>query len=286
MAKPLVVLAILVAALGLAPPATGQVPETVSLVATAAQYRSALTTLSADSSPGPHTVRLSADITLVADIEPIYTGTQALIIDGDGHTIDGNDLNRAIDHQSNASLTLQELTIRNGHTPTGNDGGAVATDGPLTITGVTFEDNVAESNGGALETAAGDAVTITDSTFTGNTAENIGGAIESNSPLTITGSTFSENVIDDPVSSSQGGGALSQGAGKRHDHRQHLHGQPGRRCQRRQRWRDPHIVRRDRDAHPGRLTGTRSARDGAGRCTSPPRPHWSSTTARSPRTAS
>ncbi len=214
MAKSLVVLAIVVAALGLAPPATGQVPETVSVVATAAQYRSALTTLSADNSPGPHTVRLSADITLVADIEPIYTGTQALIIDGDGHTIDGNDLNRAIDHQSNAGLTLRELTIRNGHTPTGNDGGAVATDGPLTITGVTFEDNVAESNGGALETAAGDAVTITDSTFTGNTAENVGGAIESNSPLTITGSTFSENVIDDPVSSSQGGGALSQGAGQ------------------------------------------------------------------------
>src|SRR5688572_24824012 len=86
----------LVGGLVLAPPAAA----TEVAVATAAQYRNALTTLSADPGAGPHVVRLTADITLVADIEPTYTGTRPLIVDGDGHTLDGNGLNRAIDHQS------------------------------------------------------------------------------------------------------------------------------------------------------------------------------------------
>ena len=187
--------------------------EAVRLVATAAQYRDALSDLSTNINPGPHTVRLTADITLVADNEPTYTGTRQLIIDGDGHTVDGNGLNRAIDHQSTSRLTLRELTIRNGHAPAGNDGGAVTVDGALTIDGVTFEANVSEANGGAVETVTG-GLTIMDSTFVGNTAANLGGAVEAgDGALTVTNTTFTDNVLDDPLFSPLGGGALSHGGG-------------------------------------------------------------------------
>ena len=193
--------------LTLAPPAGA----TEILVGNAAAYRNALTTLSADTGIGPHVVRLTSDITLVADIEPVYTGSRQLVIDGDGHTIDGNDLNRIVDHQSTARLTVRDITIQDGHTPPGNDGGAIAVDGPLTISDATFEDNVADSNGGAIETSTS-AVTITDSTFTGNSASHIGGVIEGNAPMTITGSTFDDNHVDDPLGvAASSGGALSMG---------------------------------------------------------------------------
>ena len=46
---------------------------------------------------GTNTLRLSADITLATDVEPTYTGTQPLTINGLGHDLDGNGLNRALD---------------------------------------------------------------------------------------------------------------------------------------------------------------------------------------------
>ncbi len=72
----------------------------------------------------------------------------------------------------------------------------------LDISGVTFEDNEATEDGGALKTAGGIA-TITKSTFVKNSADE-GGAIESSeTTIGITNSTFSSN------SAREGGGLSS-----------------------------------------------------------------------------
>jgi len=190
-------------------PATAQtaVPESATFVSNATTYRLALAILSADPS-GPHSVTLTADIVLDTDNEPHYDGTQALTIDGNGFSLDGGGLNRAILHDSAADLTIRDLTVRNAASPPGQDGGAVATGtADVTIEASTFEDNATPGNGGAIEVQSG-SLTITDSTFARNQAGNVGGAGAAfGGPIVVEGSTFTDN------GSVGDGGALRAGAG-------------------------------------------------------------------------
>jgi hypothetical protein len=195
------ILALVLAAAGLA--STGPAAAAAVTVTTEAQYRSALATLSADGS-GPHTVTLGADITITGGTDPAYTGSQALTIDGDGHTLSGGDTRRVLAGTPSGSprLTITDITLRDGFAAF--SGGAVTWAGPVSVIAAQVLDNAASgvgpTSGGAL-LAAGD-VTISDSTMAGNRATSStslvqGGAVQT-SPgvwaITAERSVFRDNV--------------------------------------------------------------------------------------------
>lgn len=166
-------------------------------VGTETAYRNALTDLSGNPS-GPHTITLTADITLtVTGSDPAYLGTQPLTIDGDGHTIDAAGRSRAlVVGTSVPAVTIREITIRNG---VGGFGGAVGVDGSaaVTVNDATLLDNRANPyDGGAVATSG--TVTVANSTFSGNTATRKGGAVfTGTTAVTLTDATFIDNSSGD-----------------------------------------------------------------------------------------
>ena len=72
-----------------------------------------------------------------------------------------------------------------------NDGGAIRSDGTLTLSNSTLTSNVASNNGGGLFNLG--TVKITNSTFYGNTANSLGGGIRTGGIVEISSSTFSAN---------------------------------------------------------------------------------------------
>jgi len=78
-------------------------------------------------------------------------------------------------------------------------GGAIMSDGPLTVTNSTFTDNtsVASGSGAVGFSATASELSISDSSFTGNSAYTNGGAVSVggvDSDITINDSTFTDNV--------------------------------------------------------------------------------------------
>lgn len=138
---------------------------------------------------------------------------------------------------STSSLTLSNLTLQNGYASNGvvigvgtdsGNGGAVEAQGNFTATNVTFMNNKAQLNGGAVELGAGNVAgvtdTITNSTFTNNTADLAkagagGGAVDVDNPgrpnpqmVTISQSTFTGN------STTAGGAGLGGAILSSNDH--------------------------------------------------------------------
>jgi CSLREA domain-containing protein len=161
------------------------------------------------------------------------TGVQSLRVVGRGAAvtaIDANRIDRAFDVPAGASLALEDLTVRNGLTPTGDpgeEGGGVLSQGALSVLRVTFVANVAGDgssgavfvggggSGGAISSRPGNSgapsLTVSDSSFIGNRAGNggnytgagssnggvggRGGALEVQGGLaSISGSTFDGNL--------------------------------------------------------------------------------------------
>lgn len=191
--------------------------------------------LAANSDPDTTTITLGSgvyeldiagfldDIAVSGDLDV----TQPLILEGAGRdvtVIDAESMGeRAFDVLDSGKLTIRNLTIRKGSTNTvggainaqsgqrltlehvtldSNNavgyGGAVATDGPLTIGDSTFSGNAstgAGQIGGAIWFGSlGGTSIITASAFTGNSAAGNAGAIAgSGLPLVIQDSTFSAN---------------------------------------------------------------------------------------------
>ena len=119
------------------------------------------------------------------------SATDDLTIDGKGHTVilDGANTYQIMDAQY--GLHLKNLTIQ--HASAGN-GGAILTRSPSSITNVTFANNTASSNGGAVYNYL-TTLTITNSTFTSNSAPSGGGGAIKNDQgtLIISNSTFNAN---------------------------------------------------------------------------------------------
>ena len=84
------------------------------------------------------------------------------------------------------------------------NGGAVYADGPLTLSGASFDVNEAAGSGGAVYAAG--AITVTGGEFTGNTAGLSGGAIASAGKVTVSGINFTtQNTAN---GTDGGGGAI------------------------------------------------------------------------------
>ncbi len=149
-------------------------------------------------------------------------------------TIDGGNLvtlspnnTYAFQVQAIGTLTLQNITIANGHSsPTGgienigttiiagstftnnhstNNGGAIANTGTLTVANSTFSGNSATNRGGAINNDGG-TVSIVDSTLSGNQAGTQGGAIYHINSGSV---TLNRVTISGNSSASDGGGIYS-----------------------------------------------------------------------------
>lgn len=114
-------------------------------------------------------------------------------------TISGNNASR-IFWIEGATVTLEELTLKNGRASAGEVGGAIINNGgTVTITNSTLSDNTAGLHGGAIANIG--TLTVANSTLSGNQAlgggSGQGGAIFSNGPLTVVNSTLSGNTATD-----------------------------------------------------------------------------------------
>jgi predicted outer membrane repeat protein len=122
--------------------------------------------------------------------------------------IDGTNTANVFTVGAGISLTLSNLTIKNGVGYSG--GGGVDNSGTLTVSKSNFYTNTALSGGAILNT--GTAI-ISNTTFSGNSPYFFGhsascGAIDNRSTMTITASTFSNNYANNNTTS---GGAICNG---------------------------------------------------------------------------
>ncbi len=129
---------------------------------------------------------VSGTITLNSTLPAIQAG---ISIDGSGQciTIDGASTYQVLSVNTDASLSLIDLTIANG--TTNATGGGVSNSGTLAVSNCTFSADSAGVGGGIENLGS---LTVTDSTFSNNTGF-IGGAINIDSGIaTVTNSTFSD----------------------------------------------------------------------------------------------
>lgn len=122
------------------------------------------------SSPGGQTITLTQGELTVGDdvtIGPAVTG-ETSIVDGGGSS-------RAFNVQPGATLTLNDLTVQNGHSA--GDGGGLYVAGAAILNNVDLLNNVAAGNGGGVYVADGGDLQVVGMYATGNTAKGEGGAV-------------------------------------------------------------------------------------------------------------
>lgn len=179
---------------GSTPPAAGNVVGTGTPAScTEAALRAAIVrsgSVTFDCGAAPHTITVSDDLVLEQDTT----------VDGGGLVaISGGNSTRIFGVESGVSLTLLNLTIRDGREPGEGRGSGVELkrDSRLTVVNCVFENNdstatVSEFGGGAIYSNKSP-ITIRSSTFRNNRGSN-GGAINiTNAQLTIEDSLFENN---------------------------------------------------------------------------------------------
>ena len=128
------------------------------------------------------------------------SNSQELIIDGNGHVIDGQYKNRFM-HYDNANITVMNLIVQNTIHDDKDHAGVFEMISPanLNVKNCTFKNNKGDKKGSVL-TNRGNA-TIVDSTFINNTVNHVGGAIWSTGEygglLNLTNNTFKENIANE-----------------------------------------------------------------------------------------
>jgi hypothetical protein len=145
-----------------------------------------------------------------ADGDLDYTGQHALIIRGNGATIEQTcDGERVIDIVDATAFTLDSTTVTGGATD--GDGGGIEAPVPTTISASVITGNAANGDGGGLDSSVGGAqTTITASTISGNFAAGEGGGVSAGgggAQTSVTSSTISGNEAG------EAGGGLSSGGG-------------------------------------------------------------------------
>lgn len=143
----------------------------------------------------------TGDLDISTDME--FTGAPS--------TIDGQALGRIMDIDSDASVTLRDITLQNANTSLATNGslngGALEIGGgSLTVDSVTFKGNSTQSLGGAIYAFDGAVVNIDNSLFDSNFAGS-GAAIHADSDITVLNTTFQNNDAD----TNRGGAAYLTG---------------------------------------------------------------------------
>ena len=129
----------------------------------------------------------------------------SVTIDGspNGVTLDGAASYTIFYIQAGLTVVLSHLTLQNGLGSSG--GGAIHTDGNVTIDSCTLNNNAAIDDGGAIYNLSNGTLTITNSTLASNAA-TVGGAIFNYGTIVISNSTIAGNNA-----SSSGGGIANGG---------------------------------------------------------------------------
>ncbi|MCP4698935.1 MAG: hypothetical protein GY862_19085 [Gammaproteobacteria bacterium] len=160
-----------------------------------------------DSAIAGQTIILASLLKIDKDLT-IDGGAQNISISGDTNG-DGTGDTR-IFRLTAGSISLKNLTIRDGYAPDTEHGGGILVDAgvTLTVSGSAFLNNRADTNGGAVRVTDNTVtVTIDKSLFQNNSASH-GGAISNEGVLTVNNSTFLQNSS----LVSKGGGIRSQGS--------------------------------------------------------------------------
>ena len=153
--------------------------------------------------------QVSGNITLLGSL-PLVTDAAGLRVNGTGATIAvvGGGGIRPFHNALGAPLELRAITVRNAGVGNGN-GGAVLAEGPLTVTSVTFRDNIGVNGGGI---SASSSLVVQGSTFISNRATETGGAIHylpNAGAAVVETSTFTTNVAQRTGGLFAYGGAIS-----------------------------------------------------------------------------
>lgn len=130
--------------------------------------------------------------------------TKDITIIGNGYIIDGNNSQRAFYINGQYTFNLSDVRIQNC---SGNNGGAIyAWRSTVNINNITFNQNTATVDGGAIDTGADCNLTITNCTFNQNTAREGGAIYNNHGTLNVTNCTFNQNTAN------HGGAMCSDGA--------------------------------------------------------------------------
>ena len=162
-------------------------------VATEAALNSTIACFNSLTTAGNYKLTLTADSTLTASTTTINNSTAGveLHIDGDGHTVDGQDQSgaRPFEVAANTDVTLSQITLTGGNV---SFGGGLRNAGFTTIQNSTIANNNGNLNliGGGIYNNG--TMAINSSTISGNQAD-YGGGIANESNMTVTNSTISGN---------------------------------------------------------------------------------------------
>ena len=147
---------------------------------------------------GGDTIKLSADVTLGAELPRVST---EIILEGGGYSISGDSVFRIFYVVTSGKLTIERLTILGGRAGDevapgkwGEDGGAIYSEGELSVSRSRFADNTANDGGAIFNWGE---LSINDSIFSDNSVDQDGGAILNAGVLSISNSAFSSNQADD-----------------------------------------------------------------------------------------
>jgi CSLREA domain-containing protein len=122
--------------------------------------------------------------------------------------VDGGAIDRVFSMQVGSRVTLSDLTVRNGKSQPGDDGGGIENHGNLTLEDVTVSGNRTQSDATLSADAPGGGVfndatlAVRTSRITGNSAADTGGGIHNKGILTILQSTIADNT----ATADRGGG--------------------------------------------------------------------------------
>ncbi|MEO1400267.1 MAG: CHAT domain-containing protein, partial [Cyanobacteria bacterium J06635_1] len=188
-----------------------------------------LNQINPETNPSTHSIQAAIDaIGDVAGDRTINLGAGTYLTNGTPVTLDrdvtiagatrdttilsGSDTSRIFEVTDLATTTLQDLTVTAGATPADEAGGGVYSTGNLTLLNTHFENNQAQSRGGAVFLGGtGNTSTIVNSTFSNNsahggiTSDNDGGAVS------IGGQSNTVNIVESLFVNNQAkddGGAL------------------------------------------------------------------------------
>ena len=185
------------------------IPVTTLADAGAGSLRAAIT--QANTMAGDDVIEFAAGLTgtvnlasalpvLTSNIEVLGPGAELMTIRRSAAT-----LFRIFFVGSGSTVRLSGLTISNGRTPAGSDGGGgVRNQGALTLANCAVLGNSSGTSGGGISTAGG-TLTLTDTLVSGNTANSDGGGVFAFGTVHMTGTTLADNRAAGSTFASGGG---------------------------------------------------------------------------------
>ena len=191
------ILGVLLAMAGPVQPAAASCGGT-TIVGTETALNSAIAAFNAETTtPCPVTIQLTANIDLTASTTVINNAIAGveLVIEGGGFAVDGKGAAgvRPFEVAANTTVTMNDLTIRNGSV-TNTRGGGISNDGALTINDSSILENEAQGSPGSGGGIYNDGtLTVARTIIDGNSADDTGGGIDNRGNLTVIDSTISGN---------------------------------------------------------------------------------------------